>query len=325
LSSLAVEIPSAPAASRPGPPAPEVVRVKRAQPGWTSPETILMGSLLAVSFAGLFFRWFWRQHLFSAGAMQDWGHAYIIPLISGYLIWMRRQELASVRPTVFWPGLAPMLLGIMSYFFFVGARVTGGHMIQGWAMLLTLFGVVLLMAGPRAMRHLFLPVAFLVFGITISEMVMIRLTFPLQLVASQGAYVVLSVIGALTGFTADLAGNNITVISSSGAAVPLSVAEACSGMRMVIAFLALGGALALLTLPHWWQRVVLMLTAAPVAILLNIGRVSVLGVASLANPEFARGEAHMLIGQLLLVPGLFLFLAIGWALKRVVKPQEAKA
>ena len=42
----------------------------------------------------------------------------------------------------------------MSYFFFVASRFTGGHMIQGWALLLTLFGLVLLLLGPRAMRYL---------------------------------------------------------------------------------------------------------------------------------------------------------------------------
>jgi exosortase len=322
LSSLAIENPTtAPAPAH----AARVVRVHRPAPAWTSPEAVLMGGLLGLSFAGLFFRWFWTQGLLSAERMQDWGHAYFIPLIAGYLVWQKRAELSRIRPAVFWPGLAPMLLGIMSYFFFVGARVTGGHMIQGWAVLVTLFGVVLLVCGARAMRHLFLPVAFLIFGVTVSDMLMLRLTFPLQLIASQGAYVVLSVIGALTGFTADLAGNTITLISSGGRSIPLSVAEACSGMRMVVAFFALGGATALLSLPAWWQRVTLMLLAAPVAIVLNIARVSVLGLLSLADAELSKGEAHMFIGQLLLIPGLFLFLAVVWSLKRVVKPVSERA
>ena len=175
------------------------------------------------------------------------------------------------------------------------------------------------------MRYLFLPIAFLIFGITISQMVMLRLTFPLQLIASQGAYAVLSVIGALAGFSADVGGNSITLIDSSGKAIPLNVAEACAGMRMVIAFFALGAAMALLTLPAWWQRVVLLMLAAPVAILLNIGRVSVLGLLSLADPNLAAGEAHTLIGTLLLIPGLLLFMFIGWSLKKVVTPTGAGA
>src|SRR5688572_4520479 len=112
LSSLAIENPTtAPAPSHPA----RVVRVHRPAPAWTSPEAMLMGGLLALAFAGLFFRWFWTQGLLSAERMQDWGHAYFIPLIAGYLVWQKRAELSRIRPAVFWPGLAPMLLGIMSY------------------------------------------------------------------------------------------------------------------------------------------------------------------------------------------------------------------
>ena len=93
------------------------------------------------------------------------------------------------------------------------------------AAILTIFGMALLLLGPKVMKHLFLPIAYLVFAVTISERVMIQLTFKLQLIASQGAYVVLSVLGAITGFTADVGGNTITLYKPSGASVPLNVAE----------------------------------------------------------------------------------------------------
>jgi exosortase len=319
LSSLVIENPTGAASSA------KALRVQRREVSWSDPESLLMGGLLLAAFIGLYFRWFWAQHLFSVEAPADWGHAYFIPLISGYMVWLKRDALARIRPQPFWPGLAPLALGIASYFFFVGARVTGGHMIQGWAVVLSLFGVMLLVGGPRAMRHLFLPIAFLVLGIKISEQIMIRLTFPMQLIASEGAYGILSVLGAATGFSVDLLGNTITMTSPSGKQTPLSVAEACSGMRMVIAFIALGAATALLSLKEWWQRVLLLLLTVPVAIFLNIIRVAVLGLLSLANEKLAAGEAHTFIGTLLLIPGLFLFLGVVWALKRVVRPAEARA
>src|SRR4029077_18234511 len=100
--------------------------------GLFTPEGALMAGLLAVGFAGLFFRWFYTQHLNSSTKLEDWGHAYVVPLISGYLIWQNRAALLELSPTVFWPGLAPMLLGIMCYFFFVASRFTGGHTVQRW-------------------------------------------------------------------------------------------------------------------------------------------------------------------------------------------------
>ena len=289
--------------------------------GVFTPEGAVMAGVLAVAFGGLFFRWFYTQHLFSAGKIEDWGHAYVVPLISGYLIWQNRAELLRTPATVFWPGLAPMLLGIMCYFFFVASRFTGGHMVQGWAVILTLFGLSLLLMGPRMMRLVFVPIAFLVFGITISEIVMIKLTFPMQLIASQGAYLVLSVIGAVAGFTTDVSGNMLTVITPSGVTRPLNVAEACSGMRMLVAFFALSGAAGVLGCRMWWQRVALLLMAAPVAILVNIGRVAVLGLITLGNPNLASGQSHTLIGTLLLFPGLMLFMFVVWALNKAVREE----
>lgn len=288
----------------------------RGEGPWLTPEMGLMGGLLLLAFAGLFFRWFYVQHLMSSSMMEDWGHAYFIPLISGYLIWQRREALATIRPEIFWPGLAPFLLGIMAYFFCVAG--IKNHMLQGFSIILTLFGMTLLILGPKAMRYLFLPIAFLGFGITISEMIMIQLTFPLQLIASQGGYIALSIAGLLGGFNVDVSGNVITLVTSSGQTVPLNVAEACSGMRMVVAFFALAGVAALVGCPFWWQRVVLVLMAAPVAILLNIGRVAVLGVLSIFDAELASGQAHTLIGTILLVPGLLLFIGVVWTLNRIM-------
>lgn len=302
--------PKPPARLTPAEPAARVVL------GVFSPEGAVVAGLLGLAFIGLFFRWFYTQHLNSAAHMEDWGHAYLIPVISGWLIWQRKDELARVRTETFWPGLAPFLLGIMSYFFFVASRFTGGHMVQGWAVVLTLFGLVLLVLGPAAMRYLFLPIAFLIFGITISEMIMIKLTFPLQLVASQGAWAILNVAGTIGGFSADVNGNMLHVITSKGADIPLNVAEACAGMRTVVAFFALAAATAVIGCREWWQRIALFLLAFPVAILINMGRVAALGMLSLVNRNLASGQAHTMIGTVLLIPGLLLFMGLMWVLNR---------
>ena len=92
----------------------------------------------------------------------------------------------------------------------------------------------------------------------------------------------------------------------------------------VIAFLALGTAMALAGLKEWWQRVVLVMLAIPVALLLNVLRIAVLGVAVQYNPDLATGEAHMLIGTFLLVPGFAAYLFIRWALIKSVSAGEGK-
>lgn len=274
--------------------------------------------LLLLAFVGLFYEWFYRQSLLSADKMEDWGHAFIVPLISLYMLWQNRAAVLSTPVRVFWPGLLPLMLGIICYFFFVVSPAVSNHMLQGFAMLLTLAGAALLITGPAMFRHLFLPIAFLIFGVTISEQIMTKATFPLQLLASKGAGFILQTIAAATGsFMVEVKGNTLELIYN-GKTIPMNVAEACSGMRMVVAFVALAAAVAIFSCKHWWQRIALLALAVPVALLMNVLRVAVLGLASLANPSFASGSAHMLIGTLLLIPGMFLFLGVVGILNRVV-------
>ncbi|MBY0112644.1 MAG: exosortase [Phycisphaerales bacterium] len=289
--------------------------------GLLTPAQLTAVVLLLVGVVAVFWQWFERQHRHSMGAPSDWGHAYVIPLISAYLVWRDREAITRTRTSTFWPGLLPVLLGIGSYF--VAVVVVKNHMIQGLSMVLTIAGLALLLTGPRMFGRLFLPILYLVFAITISEMIMIKITFQLQLIASQGAGVLLALIGPLMGFTVDVDGNTLYITPTGKEPLPLNVAEACSGMRMVIAFFALAGAVALISSKFWWQRVAVLVLALPVAVFMNIVRVAILGIASKYSPELTKGDAHVMIGTLLLLPGLMLFLGIVWALGRVVDEPAA--
>jgi exosortase len=294
-------------------------RSPAAHAGLRDPAAIIAIGLLAVGFLAVFFRFMVKQHQFSAKFPADWGHSYFIPLISGYLIWQKREAIARLSPQAYWPGLSLLLLGIMGYFFFL-ATPAANHMFQGASIIVALLGLLLLVLGPGYMPHLFLPVCYLGFGIRISQQIMDQFTFRLKLLASEGSYVMLKVIGAIFGFGVELSGNTLTMIKGNITPMPpLDVADACSGMRMVIAFFALAAAVALLSCKHWWQRTALLIMATPVALFLNIVRVSVLAIASLWFPDAAAGQAHMLIGTILLVPGLALFMLLVWILNKVVQ------
>lgn len=274
---------------------------------------------LGVGFLALFAQWVLKQGEMSYEFMQDWGHAFVIPGIGGYLLWRNRAEIARERAEAFWPAVVPFLLGIVSYAYcVVNVR---NHMLQGFSLVLTLGALALLLTGPRMLRHLFLPIAYLLLAITISEAIMLDVTFRLQLIASQGAWLILNLIGQpFNWFIVEIQGNTLEMLTSAGESHSMNVAEACSGMRMVVAFYALAGAVALLGTKEWWQRIALMLLAGPVAILMNMVRVTVLGLLMLIDPDLAAGDAHMLIGTLLLFPSLLMFMGIVWALNRIVRP-----
>ncbi len=290
---------------------------------WIAPATLAMAGALLVAFIALFFRWFLVQNRHSMEAPDDWGHAYLVPLISGYVIWRRREAISRLKPEAFWPGLLPLLTGIVCYFFFVIGFPN--HMLQGFAMVLTLAGLALLTLGPRVFPHIAFPIAYLGFGVTIAQMIMLNVTTRLQFWASDGATVLLKMIGSASGFIVEQAGNVINITTKGGETIPLNVAEACAGMRMVVAFYALGAAVAFLSCKHWWQRIALLLMAGPIAVFVNVLRVAFLGLASMFDADLAAGDAHMLIGVLWLLPAFLLFMGVVWALKRIVAEPSGTA
>lgn len=281
---------------------------------------VLLG-LMVAAFAGVFYRWIWRQlgpEGFSWSHSEDWGHAYIVPLISIYYVWKHKAAFDRNPPTAFAPGLSVMLLGVATYVYFT----TGypNHMFQGFALILALAGLLLFVLGPRVFPVLVFPLAYLGFAVTISEMVMLKITWGLKLLASQGSYVLL----ILCGVDTELHGN-ILHVHHDGEVTPLNVADACAGMRMVVAFIALAVAVAFLSCRQWWQRVAVMMLALPVALLMNIVRVAVLAAATLVDADLSVGGAHTLIGTLLLVPAFIVFMTCVWALKKMAPDEPVSA
>ena len=155
------------------------------------------------------------------------------------------------------------------------------HNLRGFGVVCSLGGLGLLLLGPSSIRHLIFPMFFLlVFGQTISERLMSYVTHPMQSITAHGAHLLL-VLGTLD---AELEGNVIRIYvmgeDMSTNVIPLNVAEACSGMRMLMAFLAIGTTMAFVSFKSWWQRITLIASAFLVALTVNIVRVLVLGLLS---------------------------------------------
>ncbi|HBS30022.1 MAG TPA: hypothetical protein DEB06_11385 [Phycisphaerales bacterium] len=286
------------------------------------PAHLGVAAFTLFAFAGVFHQWMTRQFGpggFSWNHVEDWGHAYAVPFISGYAAWRSRERLARLPQSVFWPGLGLILLGLACYVYFIAGY--SNHMFQGLALVTTLGGMVLFVLGPQLFRALLFPLGFLLFAVSISEMVMIKVTWGLKLLASAGSEVVLQVVGPLMALEVQRAGNILNV-THNGVTHPLDVADACSGMRMVIAFVALSVAVAFLSCREWWQRVAVVLLGVPVALLMNVLRVSVLGALTIVDPELAVGGAHSFIGTLLLAPAFGLFMTGVWAVRRIIPDDE---
>ena len=272
-------------------------------------RAVLPALLVGVAFCAFFSHFLYNQGRISLDP--DWSHAYLVPLISAYYILENRQRIFALPVRRNWLGLPVMVAGMALYVFFA-LGPTWNHSFQGAAMVLTLLGLALLLLGWRMWVALLFPMLYLIMGVRWPPRVLLMVTPTLQLWASQGAYYLLNILG----YDADRTGTVITLYHR-GQTIPLNVAEACSGMRMIVAFLALGVAVAFLSCDKWWQRGAVIVLGVPVAIFINVLRVATLGIASTINPDWASGQTHMYIGMLWLVPALLLYLAIVWVLQHL--------
>lgn len=281
-----------------------------------SPLTLVVSAVAILGALWLAFPDFFRVQVYIATLQpSDWGHVFVVPLIACWFVWLRRDELLSrpLRPS--WSGLAIVVLGILIYMVaMMGPKQLIHHLTRSFGVLVTGFGLVILFMGWQSLRVVGFPFAYLfMFGIVISDRIMTPVTYELQDISAKGAWLFLYV----TGFDTDLSGNTLTLFEN-GEAYPLNVAEACSGMRMLVAFLALGTAMAYVGLSRTWQRVLLILLGVPVAIFVNVLRVVTLGMLSRYDSNLASGDFHTFVGLVWLVPAFVIFILLMWVVRKLV-------
>ena len=281
----------------------------------SSAAIALATATVLIIFTWMFWSFLLRQVRFAIEFQADWGHTLVIPFIAGWFVWLNRDRILAspLRPSL--TGLIFVLVGVCWFSVAsIGPVLFRHHNLMGMGVGLTIFGLVLALCGWRAMKWMWFPVLYLiVFSQTVSDRFLEIVTFQLQGIATVGAEIGLS----LLGYDVSREGHVIDIYHE-GRLVPLNIAEACSGMRMLVAFLALGVAMAYRGLDTFWQRVVLVLMAVPTAIFVNILRVMTLGILSTMDSKFASGDFHSMVGLLWWVPAVFIYLGIMWGLKLLV-------
>jgi len=303
------------AASAAGAGVGEVVLSPRAAWAWAAVWLVL--------FVATFWDFFQQQVSMATSQVQDWGHTLLIPVIACYFVYVKRDRVFSVAFRPSFVALALLLLGLGIYSAAAfGPPSLQHHNLRGAGVGISLLGCLLAVFGLSSIRWLWFPWAYwVVFGQYISERAMSRVTERLQDWSAIGADLLLNTLGIDT----DRTGNVLTVHMANGTVHPLNVAEACSGMRTLMAFLAIGVALAALGLPRWWQRVLLVLAGVPISIFVNVLRVASLGLLSMVDANFSTGEFHSMVGLVWLVPAFLLFLGAMWLIRNLVVEVEPGA
>lgn len=257
------------------------------------------GALLVAVLVGLYAPVLWRlvrQWYTDA----DYSHGFLVPLLSAYLIWQRRDKLAQVarRPSNW--GFA-VVLGALGLLFLgsLGAEL----FLTRISIVFTICGLIVYFAGWPLLRAMAFPLAFLLFAVPIPVLIYNEIVFPLQFVASRFAT---SVLETLDLFPIMREGN---VLIMPG--MRLEVVEACSGIRSLMSLLALAagyGYLAEKSVPVRWFLVLAMI---PLAIISNGTRVMITALmTNYIGPQAAEGFMHEFSGWVIFVVATVLFLAL---------------
>jgi len=255
----------------------------------------------------------------------DWSHGFIIPLFCVYFLASNYQKLLKVR-------VKPTEIGLVIVMMGLGMQALAFWMRNDYGVYLgmigLLFGMVLWLGGWGVIRIVWVPILFLIFAVNVPEMIYRDVAYALQQFAAKASVVVLQ----LLGVTADMAGEMgqaetvIIMWDASGNTHQLNVEEACSGMRLLMAFGALAVAISYLSDRPTWQRIVLIILALPVAIFCNLLRVVITGILyHQGYPEYAQGLFHTFTGLLMLIPAGLIYLGLAKLMDKLLIADYSEA
>ncbi len=218
----------------------------------------------------------------------NYSHGYLIPPVVAFLLWRDRRRYLAARGRGSLFGLVLIGLALLGHIVSIRAGV---FMTQGYSLVLLLFGLSLFFYGGRATRTVWFPLGYLVLMLPMPPYMMNVIAFRLKVFAARAGS------GIAVKLGIPLARSGMTIHIPAGS---LRIADPCSGLRSLIALVALGALFAYLTRGKTWKRVVLFASAVPLAVLANVIRIAVLCVvANIWGIDAALGFFHDLSGLLL--------------------------
>jgi exosortase len=256
-------------------------------------------------------RWMWDKGNPFYGE-PEWQHSMFVPLIGLYYLYVNRQALIDAPKRPAWSGLAILAGALLMYGYAIWPL--GNQWFTGIGLIVAIFGLVVLRCGWPVMKTAWFPIVFLVCAVPWPGLFYQALAGPLQRLAATVAVYVLQ----MTGVDAIHSGTKIIMATGTGTWRTLNVEEACAGLRSLMAFVSVAAAIGFLSIRPLWQKVIIVISAVPIAIFCNVMRVSGQGLLDhYCSEQLSEGFAHMFVGFVMLMPAFFLILLVGWVLDNI--------
>ena len=239
--------------------------------------------------------------LFTAWALPEYSHGPLIPILSGLLFLRQLKEYPPdpgpkrnrwIGVTVVVVALALAALG----------KLSNISDLVAYATILWVGGILLVSFGWETGRHFWPPVLHLVYMLPLPGVIYYKMTTWLQLVSSElGVWFLrlLSVPVFLEGNIIDLG------------VTKLHVAEACSGLRYLFPILSFSYIFAVLYRGPMWHKAVLLLSAAPITVLMNSVRIAIAGIiVQYYGLDWLEGFTHFFEGWVIFIACILILFAL---------------
>ena len=216
---------------------------------------------------------------------ENYSHGFLIPVISGYLLWQRKDELAKARIS---PANTGVLIAALGLLMFLVGNVAGENFTMRFSLLVVVAGAIIFAYGYGFFGAMLFPYMYLFFMLPLPFILYDAVAFPLKLMVTEYSVLALKLVGIPV-----LRDGNIIELTN----ITLEVADACSGIRSIVSLLALSTAFAFFTQSRFHKRFILVALAIPIAIIANSIRVIGTGIlASRYGSAAAEGFFHEFAG-----------------------------
>ncbi len=233
--------------------------------------------------------WSSMRMLLSYWDTPDYSHGYLVPPFAAFLLWVRRDTFSMDNKGGAWLGA---ILIFASALFFVAAGVLGFKSIGAFSIIPAIAGIVLMAGGWAMLRWSWPAILFLIFMIPLPVAIETMATQPLRRVGTMASTYILQTMGLPA-----IAEGNVIQLSDQ----KIGVAEACSGLRMLMSSAALAFGLAFMINRPLWERALIVLSAVPIAIITNVIRIVVTGICyEYLSAETAEHFFHDLAGYFMM-------------------------
>jgi exosortase len=238
----------------------------------------------------------------------------LVPPAALYMLWQDRHSLRNCVPIPTYWGMAVILLAQLLR---THGLVFVYESAERYSMVLTIVGLVLLVAGWPIVRKTAWILAFLLLMIPLPGRIHNAVSGPLQGLATTGAVYALEVLGVTVARE-----GNVILLNDQ---VPIAVAEACSGLRMLTAFVVVGSVMAYIVNRPRWQKTILLLSTVPVAIACNLVRLVITAWLFLAaDGDFAERFFHDFAGWTMMPLAVLILIAELAVLRLLVSGERSE-